>query len=353
MHDIYELPGFRLDSGAVLDPARLAYRTYGELNATRTNAVLFPTWFAGDHTSNEWLIGPGKALDPREHFVIVPNLFGNGLSSSPSNTPAPHDAAGFPAITIRDNVRAQHRLVTEHLGVERLKLVLGCSMGALQTYQWAVSHPDMVERALPFCGAPRTSPHNAVFIESLRAALTLDAAFEGGRYRTPPLAGIRAFARVYAGWGFSQPFYWEEEYRRLGFASREEFVRGFWEANFIGQDANNLLAMLGTWQDADVSATPGLDGDIERALGSITARVVALPAERDLYFPPEDEVRAARHIPHGEVRVIPGIWGHMAGSGANPEDAAFIDAAVRDLLSAPVPAAGPAAGRRAETPARL
>ncbi|MFC4117132.1 alpha/beta fold hydrolase [Nonomuraea zeae] len=339
MHDVFELPAFELDGGAVLDPARLAYKTYGELNGTRTNAVLFPTWFAGDHTSNEWLIGPGKALDPREHFVIVPNLFGNGVSSSPSNTPSPHDAADFPAITIRDNVRAQHRLVTEHFGIERLALVLGCSMGALQTYQWAVSHPGMVERALPFCGAPRTSPHNAVFIESLRATLTLDAAYEGGRYKAQPLAGIRAFARVYAGWGFSQAFYWEETYRQLGFDSLEEFLTGFWEANFIGQDANDLLAMLRTWQDADVSATPGLGGDIERALGSIRAEVLALPAEKDLYFPPEDEVRAARHIPHGRVRPIPGIWGHLTGGGGNPADAAFIGDAVRDLLATPSPAA--------------
>ncbi|WP_214410529.1 alpha/beta fold hydrolase [Sphaerisporangium fuscum] len=332
-HEVLELPGFVLESGAVLDPARLAYRTYGELNADRTNAVLFPTWFAGDHHANEWLIGPGRALDPREYFVIVPNLFGNGVSSSPSNTPPPHDAAAFPGVTVRDNVRAQHLLVTGTFGVERLALVLGCSMGALQTYQWAVSHPDMVARALPYCGAPATSPHNQVFIEGLRAALTADAAFDGGRYGTPPAAGLRAFSRVYAGWGFSQAFYWEETWRQLGFASLEDFLTGFWEANFAGYDANDLLAMLWTWQHADVATTPGMDGDVKRALGSITARTLALPAEKDLYFPPEDEVRAARYIRGGEVRVIPGIWGHLTGGGANPVDAAFIDAAVRDLLS--------------------
>ncbi|GAA4617508.1 alpha/beta fold hydrolase [Actinoallomurus liliacearum] len=332
-HEILELPDFALENGDTLRPARLAYRTYGRLNADRTNAVLFPTWFAGDHRSNEWLIGEDRALDPREYFVIVPNLFGNGVSSSPSNTPSPHAAADFPDVTIRDNVRAQHVLVTEHLGIERLALVLGCSMGALQTYQWAVSHPEMVARALPFCGAPKTSPHNVVFIESLRATLTLDAAYRDGRYATQPLAGIRAFSRVYAGWGFSQAFYWEETYRQLGFTTLEDFLPGFWEANFIDQDANDLLSMLWTWRHADVSATPGMDGDLKRALGSITAETLALPAEKDLYFPPEDEIRAARHIPGGRVRVIPGIWGHLTGGGANPADAAFIDAAVRDLLA--------------------
>ncbi|GAB3989541.1 alpha/beta fold hydrolase [Actinoallomurus acanthiterrae] len=330
-HEILELPGFALENGGTLQPARLAYQTYGRLNSSKTNAVLFPTWFAGDHHSNEWLIGEDRALDPREYFIIVPNLFGNGVSSSPSNTP--HDATGFPAITIRDNVRAQHALVTAHFGIERLALVLGCSMGALQTYQWAVGHPEMVARALPFCGAPKTSPHNVVFLESLRAALTLDAAYQGGRYAAPPLAGIRAFSRVYAGWGFSQAFYWEETYRELGFATLQDFLTGFWEANFIDQDANDLLTMLWTWQHADVSTTPGMEGDIKRALGSITAKTLALPAEKDLYFPPEDEIRAAQYIPGGEVRVIPGIWGHLTGGGADPTGAAFIDTAVRDLLA--------------------
>ncbi|WP_131737087.1 alpha/beta fold hydrolase [Actinomadura roseirufa] len=332
-HQTLELQNFELERGAVLPVARLAYQTYGELNETKGNAVLLPTWFAGDHTSHEWLIGPDRALDPREYFVIVPNLFGNGVSSSPSNTPPPHAGPDFPQVTIRDNVRAQHILVTEHFGIERLELVIGTSMGALQTYQWAVGHPDMVARALPFCGAPKTSAHNTVFLESLRATLTLDPAFQDGRYDVPPVAGLRAFSRVYAGWGFSQPFYREGAYQQLGFTDLEEFLTGFWEPNFAGQDANDLLAMLWTWQNADVSTTPGMDGDLPRALGSITAELLAMPAERDLYFTPEDEEDAVRHIPKGRLRTIPGIWGHLSSGGANPEDVAFVDAAVGDLLA--------------------
>ncbi|WP_433242804.1 alpha/beta fold hydrolase [Actinomadura nitritigenes] len=332
-HQTLELRDFRLERGAVLPTARLAYQTYGELNETKSNAVLFPTWFAGDHTSNEWLIGPDRALDPREYFVIVPDLFGNGVSSSPSNTPPPHAGPDFPQVTVRDNVRAQHVLVAEHFGIERLELVIGCSMGALQTYQWAVGHPGMVARALPFCGAPKTSPHNAVFLESLRATLTLDAAFQNGRYQTPPVAGLRAFSRVYAAWGFSQAFYREGAYRRLGFTGLEDFLTGFWEPNFADQDANDLLAMLWTWQNADVSTTPGMDGDLPRALGSITADLLAMPAEKDLYFTPEDEENTVRHVPNARLRTIPGIWGHLSGGGANPDDAAFINAAVHDLLT--------------------
>lgn len=333
---VLELPDFALEGGDVLRPARLAYRTYGTLAPDRSNAIVFPIWFAGDHTSNEWLIGPGRPLDTDRYFVIVPNLFGNGVSSSPSNTPAPFDGAAFPRITMRDNVRAQHALVHGEFGIPRVELVLGCSMGAQQTYQWAVSYPDMVARALPFCGSPKTAPHNRVFIDGLVAVLTADPDWRAGREAAGYAAGLMAFSRVYAGWGFSQAFYWHERHRDLGFATAEDFVTGFWEANFAGQDTNDLLAMLWTWRHADVGATEGFDGDVAKALAAITATTRALPAQRDLYFPPEDEIWASQYIPNGSVDVIPGDWGHLSGGGADPECARFIGEAVRELLATPV-----------------
>jgi homoserine O-acetyltransferase/O-succinyltransferase len=332
-YQTFELGDFTLQGGATLRGARLAYQTYGTLAADKGNAIVYPTWYSGRHWDNEWLIGEGKALDPGRYFIIVPNMLGNGLSSSPSNTPPPYDRARFPNVTMYDNVAAQHRLVTEEFGIERLPLVTGWSMGAGQTYQWAVSHPEMVERIAPFCGSSHTSAHNKVFLEGVKAALTADAAFAGGWYDSPPTTGLRAAARVYAGWGFSQAFYWEKAYESLGFTSLEDFLVGFWEGFFLDdRDANNLLTMLWTWQQADVGKTPGFDGDTVRALRSIRAKAIVMPAEKDLYFPPEDEAWAVKHIPDAELRVIPGIWGHFAGGGANAEDTAFIDAALRTLL---------------------
>ena len=112
----------------------------------------------------------------------------------------------------------------------------------------------------------------------------------------------------------------------------EDFLTGFWEANFQSYDANDLLAMMSTWQHADIGRTPGFDGDLPRALGAIQARVLSMPSLRDLYFPPEDEVWANRFVPAGEVRTIPGVWGHLAGGGLDPAAAAFIGTAVRELL---------------------
>nr|WP_245573841.1 alpha/beta fold hydrolase [Amycolatopsis nigrescens] len=333
-HEIFDLGDFVLQQGATLRGARLAYQTYGTLDADKGNAIVYPTWYSGRHWDNEWLIGEGMALDPARYFIIVPNMLGNGLSSSPSNTPPPYDRARFPNVTMADNVRAQHRLVTERFGIRTLPLVTGWSMGAGQTYQWAVSHPEMVRRIAPFCGSSVTSEHNKVFLEGVKAALTADDAFRGGWYEQQPVKGLRAAARVYAGWGFSQAFYWDRVYRELGYSSLEDFLVGFWEGFFLDdRDANNLLTMLWTWQHADVGRTPGFDGDTVAALRSITAKAIVLPAEKDLYFPPEDEAWACRHIANAEHRVIPGVWGHFAGGGANPVDVEFIDAALKELLA--------------------
>lgn len=160
--EFFDLGSFHLKEGATIRGAKIAYKTWGTLNDDRTNAILYPTWYSGKHWDNDWLIGPGMGLDPNKYFIIVPNMLGNGLSTSPSNCPPPYNQARFPKVQTEDNVRAQHKLVTEKFGITKLKLVIGWSMGAGQTFQWAVSYPEMVERILPFCGSARTSPHNII-----------------------------------------------------------------------------------------------------------------------------------------------------------------------------------------------
>jgi homoserine O-acetyltransferase/O-succinyltransferase len=333
-YEIFDLGDVELQMGATLRGAKLAYKTFGELNADKSNAIVYPTWYSGRHWDNEWLIGEGMALDPAKYFIIVPNMLGNGLSTSPSNCPPPYDKARFPRVTFWDQVQQQHKLVTQQFGIETLPLVTGWSMGAGQTYQWSVSFPDMVQRACPFCGSSKTSEHNIVFLEGVKSALTADDAFKAGWYDEKPAKGLRAAARVYAGWGFSQAFYWDQVYKELGYSSLEDFLVGFWEGFFLDRrDPNNLLTMLWTWQNGDVGRTPGFNGDTVKALNSIKAKLITVPAEKDLYFPPEDEAWAVEHIPNGELRVIPGVWGHFAGGGANPADTAYIDNILKELLA--------------------
>ena len=333
-YDTLELGDVRLLSGDTLHDAKLVYKTYGKLNAQRNNAIVFPAAYGGRHTDNEQIIREGMALDPTRYFIVVPNMFGNGLSSSPSNTPPPFDRARFPRVSIYDNVVCQHRLVTEQLGVRSVAMVTGWSMGALQTNQWAVLYPDMVERILPYCGSARTSRHNQVFLEGVRAALTADAAFQSGWYDEPPAKGLRAMGRVYAGWAVSQAYYREEVYLSGGYSSIEDYLVAFWEGRMLQRDANNLLAMLWTWQNADASANPKYCGDFAAAMGAVRARAIVMPGQTDLYFPPEDNEYEVSLMPNAELRPIPSIWGHMAGApGLNPDDAAFLDRAMRELLA--------------------
>ena len=333
-YEIFDLGDIVLQSGRTLRGAKLAYRAYGELNDRRDNAIVFPTFFGSHHDGNEPMIGYGMALDPREYLIVVPNLLGNGLSSSPSNTLLPNDGPRFPAITYYDNIVCQHRLLTERFGVQRIALACGFSMGAQQAFHWGAIYPDMVQRIAPWCGSARTSPHNFVFLEGVKAALTADAAWMSGWYRRPPAIGIRAMARVYAGWGPSQALYREELYRQIGFSSIEDFLVNAWEGRFLELDANDILSMIGTWQSGDISDNVLYNGDFEKALEAITAKALVMPSQTDQYFPVEDSEIEVGLLKNAELRVIPSKWGHLAGGpGRNPVDTQFIDASLRDLLA--------------------
>ncbi len=128
----------------------------------------------------DWLIGPGKALDPTKLCLVTSELFGNGRSSSPSNTPEPFHGPRFPVMTIRDNVEAVHRLLTEELQVHHLRAVIGFSMGAQQAFQWAVSYPDFMDRIVATTGTAKTYGHGIVRLEGQIAALTADPVFSKG-----------------------------------------------------------------------------------------------------------------------------------------------------------------------------
>ena len=324
-HQVFELGDVTLQSGVTLPDAQLAYRTVGKLNAAGDNAVLVPSYYTGTHRSYAPYYGPGRALDPERHFIILTNLFGNGVSSSPSNTAAPFDGPRFPLVSVYDNVAFQRRLLSEELGVERLALVVGWSMGAMQAFQWASQYPDRVAAILPIAGSAKCSPHNYVFLDGVRAALEADGLWNDGDFTAQPEAGLKAFARVYAGWAFSQTFYREGLYRKLGFETIEDLLVD-WENDHLGWNGNDLLAKLRTWQAGDISANALYQGDFQRALGAITARAIVMPCRTDLYFPPEDSEIEVAGMPNAELRVIESPFGHcVASPGAHADFTEALD----------------------------
>jgi len=162
---------------------------------------------------------------------------------------------------------------------------------------------------------------------------------QGDTYRTWTAEekdfGIRAFARVYAGWGLSQAFYREKLFESsLGYKDLEDFLSTFWEGLFLEKDPENLLAMIYTWQAGDCSKQEPYNGDFRAAMQAIKAKTLVLPAKTDLYFPPEDsEIEVANMRPGvGTLAVFPSIWGHFAGGpGTSKEDVKWLDKKLRDI----------------------
>ena len=334
MQHEFVIHDFATESGTVLPRARIVYGTYGTLNRAGDNAMLLPSHYMADMHGYDWLIGPGKALDPGKLFLVASELFGNGRSSSPSNTPEPFHGPRFPVMTIRDNVRAVHRLLLEQLHVRHLRAVIGFSMGAQQALQWAVLYPDFMDRIVATSGTAKTYGHGIVRLDGQIAAITADAAFNGGDYKSEPAKGIAATSLVWLGWLYSQEWWRRELWRGENppgttlAQAIDRTARVFFE----GDDANDLILQMRTWQSNDVGRTPPFDGDVAAALRSIKVPVLYMPSATDLYFPVEDARYEAGFIAHCTFMPIPSLWGHPAGAGASPEDARFLNAHITAFL---------------------
>ena len=224
--DVFSLGDVSLQSGQVLTDAKLAYKTYGKLNGNRDNVIVLPTFYTGTHVRNEGFFGAGRSINLEKHFIVSINLFGNGLSSSPSNTSGSSGGGNFPKISLYDNITCQYQLLTEYFQIEEILLVTGWSMAGCQSFQWAAQYPSFVRNIVPFCASAKTSPHNYVFLEGVKSALLADSNFKNGFYKTPPASGLKAFARVYAGWAFSQTWYRDALYKEQGFESIESLLLG-------------------------------------------------------------------------------------------------------------------------------
>ncbi|MET0694215.1 MAG: alpha/beta fold hydrolase [Propionibacteriaceae bacterium] len=324
----FALGDVEVERGGTIRAAQLGWQTHGTLNEARDNVIVYPCSYTATHDDLAWLIGPDGVLDPTRWFIVVPDMFSNSVSTSAADDPE------FPAlVTMADNVRAQHRLLTEQFGVTSIACAYGFSMGAGQSYHWAALYPELVRRAVIVCGSARTSVHNRVFLSGLLRIL--EAAPEhlgGGRFAAEPELALRAFAHVYAGWGLSQDFFRDRLFETaLGAPDLTTFLQTDWEASFGANRAANLYAAALTWQEADISTSSG--GDLPKALASIEASVLLMPSETDLYFRVADNEAELTHLRHGTLAPIPSIWGHRAGNpNANPADLAFLTRHVRAFL---------------------
>jgi len=328
---VHKLDNFTLKSGVTIN-LELSYLTIGELNKKKDNVIIYPTRYAGTHLEQGYLIGEQLALNPKDYFIIIPNMFCNGVSSSPSNTIEPLNGPNFPLITIQDNVIAQHNLVTNLFGIEKIKLVVGWSMGGQQAYQWATQYPDMVENIAAMCAHAKTSGHTHVFLEGMYAALTSDLNWNEGNYKEQPNAGKTTMAMAWAGWALGQNWFREKLYLNDGYKSPQEVLDKLWKTIYYKRDANDLLAMIRTWQEHDISNNEKFNGNIEEALSSIKANVVLMPGINDLYFPPEENKEELKSLKNGKLEIIPSNYGHYAGAAKSKEDLDFVNNQIKILI---------------------
>jgi homoserine O-acetyltransferase len=335
-YELYDLGNFTLEEGGTLRPGRLAYTTHGRLNAKKDNAILITSWYSG--SSKIWettYIGEGRALDPDKYFIICTNQLGNGLSTSPHNTDGVGGRGRFPHVRIGDDVRAQHQLVTEHFGIGELALVIGGSMGAQQTYEWAVRYPDMVKRAAPICGTARNTPHDFLYVDTLMEAIRSDPGFKQGWYdsHAEVREGLRRHSRLWSVMGFSTEFYRREVWRHYGFSSLDDFLVNFFDAYFLQMDPNALMTMMWKWQRGDVTRHTG--GDLAAALGRIKARTFVMPIDEDMFFPPRDCAAEQALIPNSEFRLTHSVCGHLVVFGVDPDWLQQVDGHLKELLALP------------------
>lgn len=316
-----ELGSFCFQDGTTLPNVQVAYR---EFNPTGQKAAFIPTCFRG--RINTTLNFANGAL--KNHRIIVVALLGNGESSSPSNTP------GFPStLDYRDCVRAQHRLLTEHLHIPSLDVMIGFSMGGQCTYHWLAMYPEFIRNAVIICSSARTSLHNYQFLEGPKAALihSVDYCAQSKN----PVRGLNAFGRAYSAWLTSAEWFEQRLFQKMGFQTLDEWAAVACGKGYEDWHPDNLLILLGMWQRSDLGVSAGTGDQVaalEEALGSLKARILLMPSETDQYFKWEVSHKEVSHLKDAEVAVIPSIWGHIAGGGGNPEDSKWMDSRIANFL---------------------
>ena len=336
-YDLISIGQLDLEEGGSIPDCQLAVATFGELNEAKDNAILVTTWYSGTHQIfRDVYIGPDHALNPDRYFIVCINQIGDGLSTSPHNADGPNaDLAmsKFPKVRIGDDVVAQERLLRDHFGIETLQLVVGGSMGAQQTYEWAVRFPDKVLRAAPIAGTAQNTPHDFLYTETLNEQIWSDPGWNGGEYTSNAevLDGLTRHAHIWGVMGFSTEFWKQEVWRALEFETKEAFLEGFLEPYFTAMDPNDLLTLAWKWQRGDVARHTG--GDLAAALKRITAKTFVMPIDEDMFFPIRDCRAEQELVPGSELRVVEDVLGHLGLFGVSPTYMPQIDRLLGELLA--------------------
>ena len=322
-----ELGDLPLESGEILLDCEIAWVEHGSRNAAGDNTVLVLCAIGSTHRRLDFLIGAGRALDPSRHHIVAVNALGNGLSSSPSSSKR-QPGRQFPAITIRDMVESQRR-VLDALGLGSLRAVIGASMGGMQALQWAVSHPQRVKRVVAMTAMARCARWSQLANELSRRALFGDDECRVPRARADAMRLWTPLTQL------TTPT--TPEYVAARFASRESMVdwlhaeQGRLETD--GPDPFDWLCQTRAYDAHDIGKTPGFGGDTAAALRAIRATTLLIAPPLDLYNPAAAAREDARSIPGARFIEIPSIRGHRSAAVGDERDTAFLNDTIREFLA--------------------
>ncbi len=300
------LGDFKLRSGEVIRDCRIGYRTFGQLNEQKSNAIVFPTWASGTTEQLKSNIGPGRLVDSSKYFVIAIDALGNGVSSSPSNSKL-QPRMSFPQFTLRDTVETQHQLLTKVLGLNHVKAVVGVSMGGMQTFQWIVAYPDFMEKAVPVVGSPRLATYDLLLWQAQIDAIKNDQGWNHGNYTTNPARKI------------------EYEFGELLLTTPDNYNKKVTPEQLLAQlkkaesdpafDANDKIRQAQAMMALDVSQDFG--GSMERAAAVVRARTFVIVSKFDHVVTPGPALEFARLL-HSRTLELDSDCGHLAPSCEAP-----------------------------------
>jgi homoserine O-acetyltransferase/O-succinyltransferase len=323
-HQLYNEGDLKLESGEAIKDFSISYVTHGTLNAKKSNAILMVTAVSGNHHRLDFMIGPGKALDPDKYFIICTDAISNGLTTSPSNSKL-QPRMSFPKFIIRDMVESQYRLLKEKLGIDHVVAVIGPSMGGMQTLQWGVSHPDFMDALVAIVPLAKTPGWSVAVMEATRKAIMEDAAWKDGNYEAPPEKGVRLWRDILNLLAARTPDMYSAQFKNgidaLPWMEAQEtaVIKAF--------DANDWIYQSWAYERHDVGTTPGFNGDTARALASIKAKTLILTGTKDLLNPEFEPQEAGKNIPGVKMMTIsPGtVTGHASAGGGGAADVEFLN----------------------------
>ena len=306
------LGDFKLDSGEVLKDCRIGYRTYGKLNDEKSNIILFPTWAGGTTEQLAGNFGPGSnhLVDTSKYYVIAVDALSNGVSSSPSNSKLqPH--MHFPKITIRDMVNTQHELLTRVLGIKHVAVVMGISMGGMQTFQWVVSYPDFMDKAIPIVGSPQMTAFDILNWKTQIDSVKNDPGWNHGDYTQNPSGLTDA--------EFGMLFLTTPDNVNRTHKADQVLTDLKKQAAQPGQDANNKIRQSEAMMALDVAKDFG--GSLDAAAHSVKAKMLVIASKYDHTVNPSSAEKFAKAI-DAPVVELTGDCGHLATACEAPKVAA-------------------------------